>query len=126
MHSGKKWRSALWLNEIHSRNSVIPAKPLHIALFITQLTNICLANNTGVSPIKAVVYDINWAHSMTGLEICSANHPLVKSSRKGAKRTLARPVCPKELLSVSTRCRQLPNFMFQVVLFPLFVFSSYC
>lgn len=48
---------------------VIPAKPLHIALFITELTNVCLANNTGVSPIEAVVYGIKWAHSMAGLEI---------------------------------------------------------
>lgn len=81
---------------------VISAKPLHIALFITELTNVCLANNTGVSPIEAVVYGIKWAHSMAGLEICPANHPLVKSSLEGAKRKLARPVNPKELLSVDT------------------------
>ena len=35
---------------------VIPAKPLHIAMFITELTHIRLANNTGVSAIEAVVY----------------------------------------------------------------------
>ena len=81
---------------------VIPAKPLHIALFITELTNICLANNTGVSPIEAVVYGITWAHSMAGLEICPTNHPLVTSSLEGAKRKLARPVRPKEPLSLDT------------------------
>ncbi|PFX32844.1 Retrovirus-related Pol polyprotein from type-1 retrotransposable element R2 [Stylophora pistillata] len=81
---------------------VIPAKTLHIALFITGLTNVCLANNTGVSPIEAVVYGIKWAHSMAGLEICPANHPLVKSSFEGAKRKLARPVSPKEPLSIDT------------------------
>ena len=81
---------------------VIPAKPLHIALFITELTNVCLENNTGVSSIEAVVYGIKWAHSMAGLEICPANHPLVKSSLEGAKRKLARPVRPKEPLSVDT------------------------
>ncbi|XP_022783644.1 uncharacterized protein LOC111324364 [Stylophora pistillata] len=37
---------------------------------------------------------------MAGLEICPANHPLVKCSLEGAKRKLARPVCPKEPLSV--------------------------
>ena len=82
--------------------SVLPAKPLHIALFITELTNVCLANNTGVSPIETVVYGIKWAHSMTGLEECPVNHPLVKSSLEGAKRKLARPVRPKEPLSVDT------------------------
>ena len=39
---------------------------------------------------------------MAGLEICPANHPLVKSSLEGAKRKLARPVRPKEPLSVDT------------------------
>ena len=81
---------------------VLPAKPLHIALFITELTNVCLANNTGVSPIETVVYGIKWAHSMAGLEICPVNNPLVKSSLEGAKRKLARPVRPKEPLSVDT------------------------
>ena len=32
---------------------LIPAKPLHIALFITELTKICVENNMGVSPIEA-------------------------------------------------------------------------
>lgn len=95
---------------------VIPAKPLHIALFITELTNVCLANNTGVSPIKAVVYGIKWAHSMAGLEICPVNHPLVKSSLEGAKTKLARPVNPKEPLSVDTlqeiaECYVASNFL---------------
>ena len=39
---------------------VFPAKPLHIALFITELTNVCLGNNTGVSPIEAVVHGIRF------------------------------------------------------------------
>ena len=60
---------------------VIPAKPLDIAIFITELTNVCLANNRGVSPIETVVYGIKWAHSM---KICPVNNPLVKSSLEGA------------------------------------------
>ena len=35
---------------------LIPAKPLHIALFITELTKICVVNNMGVSPIEAAFY----------------------------------------------------------------------
>ena len=38
--------------------SVIPAKPLHIAFFITEPTNNCLASNMGVSSVEAVVYGI--------------------------------------------------------------------
>ena len=81
---------------------VIPAKPLHIALFISELASNCVANSTGVSSVEAVVYGIKWAHSMAGLDICPVSHPLVKSSLEGAKRKLARPVQPKEPLSVDT------------------------
>jgi len=81
---------------------IIPAKPLHIALFITELTSVCLENNTDVPLLEAVVYGIKWAHAMAGLEICPANHSFVKSSLEGAKRKLARPVRPKEPLSVDT------------------------
>ena len=39
---------------------VIPAKPLHIALFISELTTVSISNNTGISPIEPVVYAIKW------------------------------------------------------------------
>ena len=81
---------------------VIPAKPLHIAFFITELTNNCLASNTGVSSVEAVVYGIKWAHSMAGLVSCPVSHPLVKLALEVAKRKLALPVRPKEPLSVDT------------------------
>jgi len=93
-----------WRKWASSRIGVplIPAKPLHIALFITELTNACLENNTGVSPLEAVVYGIKWVHAIAGLEIYRANHLLVKSSLEGAKRKLALPLRPKEPLSVDT------------------------
>ena len=74
----------------------------YTSLFITELANVCLAKNTGVSPIETVVYGTKWAHSMAGLEISRVNHPLVRSSLEGAKRKLAHPVRPKEPLSVDT------------------------
>ena len=52
--------------------------PYTLCFFVTELTNICLANNTCVAPIEAVVYVIKWAHSMAGLEICPTSYPLVK------------------------------------------------
>lgn len=75
---------------------IIPAKSLHIVLFITELTRFSLEKNTGVSAIESVVYGIKWGHSLAG------NHPLVKSSLEGPKRKLARPVRPKEPSSVDT------------------------
>jgi len=39
---------------------------------------------------------------MGGIEACPVSHPLVKLALGGAERRLARPVQPKEPLSVST------------------------
>lgn len=35
---------------------VIPAKPLHVALFISDLTVFQFSNNTGLSSIESVLY----------------------------------------------------------------------
>ena len=82
---------------------------LHIVSFITELTNNCLASNMGVSSVESVVYGIKWAHAMAGLVSCPVSHPLVKSALEGAKRKLARPVRPKEPLSVDT-VKAITNF----------------
>ena len=84
---------------------VIPAKPLHIALFISELTAVSISNNTGISPIESVVYGIKWGHSLASIVECPTGHPFVKSSLEGARRKLARPVQPKEPLSVDTVLR---------------------
>ena len=56
----------------------------------------------GESCVEAVLYGVKWAHSMLGLVSCPVSHPLVKSALEGAKWNLARPVRPKEPLSVDT------------------------
>ena len=76
---------------------VIPAKPLHIALFISELAKRSSENNIAVSSIESAVYAIKWGHAMAGIEGC----PFVKFALEGAKRRLARPVQPKEPLPVS-------------------------
>ena len=63
----------------------------------------------GVSLVEAVVYGIQWAHSMAGLVSCPVSHLLVKSALEGAKRKLARPVRPEEPLSVDT-VQAMANF----------------
>ena len=81
---------------------VILAKPLHIALLISELAKRSSKNNISVSSIESVIYAIKWGHAMAGIEACPVTHPLVKFPLEGAKRRLARPVQPKEPLSVST------------------------
>ena len=90
---------------------VIPAKPLHIALFISELTAISVSNNTGISPIESVVYSIKWGHSLAGIVECPTSHPLVESSLEGARRKLARPVQPKEPLSLDVVLRIADHYI---------------
>ena len=47
---------------------MIPTKSLHIALFTTALTKICVENNMGASLIEAVLYGIRWGRTMAGME----------------------------------------------------------
>ena len=110
----QKYRSA-WLKWRQWATSkigvqVIPAKPLHIALFISELAVISVRNNTGISSIESVLYGIKWGHSLAGIVECPTSHPLVKSSLEGARR-LARPVQPKEPLSVDTVCRIADHYI---------------
>ena len=91
---------------------VIPAKPLHVALFISELTVISVSNNTGISSIESVLYGIKWAHSLAGIVECPSSHPFVKSSLEGARRKLACPVQPKEPLSVDTVCRIADHYFY--------------
>ena len=70
---------------------VIPAKPLHIALFISELAQAKRSseNNIGISSIESAVYAIKWGHAMAGIEACPVSHPLAKLALGGAKRRLA-------------------------------------
>ena len=46
---------------------VIPAKLLHIALFISELAKRSSENNIGVSSIESAVYAIKWGHAMASI-----------------------------------------------------------
>ena len=103
--------------------SVILAKPLHIAFFITELTINCLASNMGVSSVEALVYGIKWTHSMAGLLSCPVSHPLVKSALEG--RNWRVPFVRKSLC-LWTQLRRLPISIVRIFLLPSSVFCSYC
>ena len=100
---------------------VIPAKPLHIALFISELAKRSSENNIGISSLESAVYAIKWGHAMAGIEACPVSHPLVKLALEGSKRRLGRLVQPKD------RCRLAPyrrllRILPQVLRFPIFAF----
>ena len=107
--------------------SVILAKPLHIAFFITELTNNCLASNMGVSSVEAVVHGIKWAHSMAGLVSCPVSHPLVNKLSRALNGNWRFPFVRKSLC-LWTQLRRLPISIVRMFLLPssvrfLWIFS---
>ncbi|KXJ10028.1 Integrase/recombinase xerD-like [Exaiptasia diaphana] len=80
--------------------SVIPAEPIHIALYLTELAYSAKEKGTGVSGLDTAVYSLAWAHRLAGLQTCPTDHPLVKGTLEGAKRMLARPLNRKEPLTL--------------------------
>lgn len=93
-----KWRS--WARS-KLAVPVLPAQAVHVALFLTELESAAKIKNLGVSGMEGVVYGIAWYHKLAGLSESPTDHPLVKMAMEGAKRSLAKPVKPKEPLSIS-------------------------
>ena len=102
---------------------VIPSRLLNIALFITELAGVCINNNTGVSSIDAVLYQMGQLCGQSG--IVPTSHPFLKSSVEGAKRMLAGPVQSKEPLSIDL-VQPIADAMLEVVLFPISAFYLFC
>ena len=90
-----KWRS--WATS-KLAVPVIPAQAIHVALFITELERTAKERNLGFSSIEGVVYGISWYHKLAGLSESPTDHPVVKMAVEGAKRSLAKPIKPKEAL----------------------------
>ena len=92
-----RWRS--WSNPGSvQRIPHVPAEPLHVAIYILELTNTALRNGYGSAVIDTAVYSIRWGHKLAGLA-SPLDHPIVTSAAEGARRRLARPVQPKEPIS---------------------------
>ena len=76
---------------------VIPVQAIHVALFVTELERTAKERNLRFS---IVVYGISWYHKLAGLSESPTDHPLVKMAVEEAKRSLAKPIKPKEPLSL--------------------------
>jgi len=77
---------------------VLPAIPLQVALYLTELVNLTVREGHFVSIIESASYSIRLGHRLAGME-SSTSHPLVRGVVDGARRKLARPVQPKQPLS---------------------------
>ena len=72
-----------------------PAEPLHVAIYILELTSTALRNGYGGAVIDTAVCSIRWCHKLAGLA-SPVDHPIITSAAEGGRRRLARPVQPKE------------------------------
>lgn len=80
---------------------VLPAIPIHVALYLSEITEKAVHNGHSISVINSAACSIRWGHRIAGEESPTDN-PLVKSVVEAARRKLARPVNPKEPLSCDT------------------------
>ena len=86
-----------WKAWAHSklRVPVLPAVPLQVALYLTELVERVLLKGHSASVIESASYSIRWGHRLAGMDSPTI-HPLVRGVVKGARRRLARPVQPKQ------------------------------
>lgn len=87
-----------WTTFIRSHGySELPAKPVHVALYITHF----LDNGAAYASLNSTIYSIKWMHSICGLDDPRDNS-YVKSHQDSAKRLSAKPVRRKD--PVDTIC----------------------
>ena len=86
-----------WKAWAHSKLGVpvLPAVPLQVALYLTELVERAELEGHSASVIESASYSIRWGHRLAGMDSPTI-HPLVRGVVKGARRRLARPVQPKQ------------------------------
>ena len=75
--------------------SVLPAKPIHVALYLSYLAQVAKTP----APLEEAVNALSWVHRMATVEDITA-HPLVQQVLAGAKRLLAHKTVKKEPITV--------------------------
>ena len=83
----KRWKI---FAEQHNLN-VLPAEPIHVALYLTQLLDSGVSNHV----VNSAVYSIKWAHELNG-EIDPTENSYVKALQEAAKRIASKKVCRKD------------------------------
>lgn len=80
----KKWAKSYALQ-------VVPANPVHVSIFLTSV----LEENKSYHSARTIMYAIDWAHKVAGIEPPS-HHPLVRNVVNAGHRILGKPTFKKE------------------------------
>ncbi|KAK6165001.1 hypothetical protein SNE40_023749 [Patella caerulea] len=89
-----KWKRWALAHDISNRD-ILPAKALHVALYLTGI----IQDANSPSPVISAFYSIKWAHDMADLS-SPTNSSIVKNMLESGKRKLAKPVGKKEPITV--------------------------
>ena len=101
---------------------VIPTRPPHIALFLTELCQSAETKGLGCSSIVATIYSIRWAHEAASIQDCPTNNPIVsydalsKEKEKNKEKNIpcyqgiSKPWIRQEFKNRNTRVRWLKAF----------------
>ena len=73
---------------------ILPAKPLHIALYL----NFLIQKGRSAAPVEEAVNALSWVHEMARVED-TTGHPMVQQALVGARRILAKKTNKKESIT---------------------------
>ena len=76
----------------------LPAVPLQVALYLTELVERAVLEGHSASLIESASYSIRWGHRLAGMDSPTVHPLVVKGVVEGARRRLARPVQPEQPL----------------------------
>ena len=84
-----------WQTFIHEEGGVaIPAEPIHIALYISNLID----KGCSLSVMQSAVYAIKWAHTIRGSSDPTDNN-FIRNLLEASKRTISKPIVKKDIVT---------------------------
>ena len=98
-----RWKS--WTTQKFEYQAYLPAKPLHVALYLTYL----IRKSSTSAPVEEASNAISWAHQVAVLED-PTQHQLIKQIVAGAKRILAHRTNKKEPITPEILAKHVNKF----------------
>ena len=84
---------------------MLPAKPIHIALYLSYLAQSAKSS----APLEEAINALSWVHSMATVEDVTA-HPLIQQVMAGTKRLLAHKTSKKEPITTENLLALVDKF----------------